>query len=333
METGFPDGDTATITLTMPTAEGVHARDAPPELGRRRLHGESERRGGRRSRRSRQPARRRGRRTQHGRTTIACRSRARSSSSSARGRRGDTVELTLPKSVRLEPTPDNKPVAAIMWGPLVLAGDLGPRREGRGDGAPMRRFRCSSRRIVRSTNGSCPRARPGDFRAHRVSRACRRNRRRRADVSLTPFYRTHRRTLQRLLRRAHAAEFDARVAALAAERERVRRMEAATRRLRAAGRDAAGARLQLSERAGGSSGRPHERPRQSRRHRLVLVRSRPSIAVDGRRPSSSPTSTSSAFHRRSAISTSRSTARLGHSSRTRTRPVSSTRATPCPLTS
>src|SRR5262249_19651448 len=40
---------------------------------------------------------------------------------------GDKIDLVLPKTVRLEPTPDNKKVAAIMWGPLVLAGDLGPR--------------------------------------------------------------------------------------------------------------------------------------------------------------------------------------------------------------
>src|SRR5262249_1158145 len=45
---------------------------------------------------------------------------------------GDTVDLRLPKSLRLEPTADNRQVAAIMWGPLVLAGDLGPRRERRG---------------------------------------------------------------------------------------------------------------------------------------------------------------------------------------------------------
>jgi DUF1680 family protein len=46
---------------------------------------------------------------------------------------GDTVELILPRTLRLEPTPDNPQVTAIMWGPLVLAADLGPERErGRG---------------------------------------------------------------------------------------------------------------------------------------------------------------------------------------------------------
>lgn len=47
---------------------------------------------------------------------------------------GDTVELILPKTLRKEPLPDNPNRMAIMWGPLVLAGDLGaetPRGRGR----------------------------------------------------------------------------------------------------------------------------------------------------------------------------------------------------------
>ena len=39
---------------------------------------------------------------------------------------GDTVELNLPKVLRKEPLPDNAGRMALMWGPLVLAGDLGP---------------------------------------------------------------------------------------------------------------------------------------------------------------------------------------------------------------
>ena len=46
---------------------------------------------------------------------------------------GDTVELILPKTLREEPLPDNANRMAIMWGPLVLAGDLGPEMQrGRG---------------------------------------------------------------------------------------------------------------------------------------------------------------------------------------------------------
>ena len=40
-------------------------------------------------------------------------------------RQDDTVELNLPKVVRTEPLPDNASRMALMWGPLVLAGDLG----------------------------------------------------------------------------------------------------------------------------------------------------------------------------------------------------------------
>jgi len=38
---------------------------------------------------------------------------------------GDTVQLTLPKKLRTELLPDNPTRMALMWGPLVLAGDLG----------------------------------------------------------------------------------------------------------------------------------------------------------------------------------------------------------------
>jgi uncharacterized protein len=41
-------------------------------------------------------------------------------------RQGDTVELHLPKVLRTEPLPDNPGRMAFLWGPLVLAGDLGP---------------------------------------------------------------------------------------------------------------------------------------------------------------------------------------------------------------
>jgi DUF1680 family protein len=40
---------------------------------------------------------------------------------------GDTVSLVMPKALHLEPTPDDPRVTAIVWGPLALAGDMGPR--------------------------------------------------------------------------------------------------------------------------------------------------------------------------------------------------------------
>jgi uncharacterized protein len=50
---------------------------------------------------------------------------------------GDTVELYLPKTLRKEPLVDNPNRMAIMWGPLVLAGDLGDEiHRRRGGNAP-----------------------------------------------------------------------------------------------------------------------------------------------------------------------------------------------------
>ncbi len=39
---------------------------------------------------------------------------------------GDTLDVTLPMSIRLEPVPDMITRAAVMYGPILLAGDLGP---------------------------------------------------------------------------------------------------------------------------------------------------------------------------------------------------------------
>jgi len=46
---------------------------------------------------------------------------------------GDTVELSLPKTLREEPLPDNPNRMAIEWGGLVLAGDLGEEIQRRRD--------------------------------------------------------------------------------------------------------------------------------------------------------------------------------------------------------
>ena len=46
---------------------------------------------------------------------------------------GDKISLVLPKTLHEEPLPDNPQRVALLWGPLVLAGDLGPEeRRGRG---------------------------------------------------------------------------------------------------------------------------------------------------------------------------------------------------------
>jgi DUF1680 family protein len=141
---------------------------------------------------------------------------------------GDVVELSLPKSLRLEPTPDNRTVAAIMWGPLVLAGDLGARREGRNAAlveTPIPVLVAGERPLGDWVVPAAVRA--GDFRANQVARFVAQPAAP-TDVSLTPFYRTHRRTYSVYFDVLTPSEFDARVAALAAERERVRKLGAAT---------------------------------------------------------------------------------------------------------
>jgi uncharacterized protein len=142
-------------------------------------------------------------------------------------RAGDTIELALPKTHRLEATPDNREVAAVMWGPLVLVGDLGPRREGRGAPAPEPApVLVSDERPLKDWVLASP-MRAGDFVATRVARVPERPAPP-TDLPLTPFYRTHGRTYSLYFDVINSAEFDMRAAAIAAERERLRRLEEAT---------------------------------------------------------------------------------------------------------
>jgi len=103
---------------------------------------------------------------------------------------GDTVELTLPKTLRLEPLPDNPRRVAILWGPLVLAGDLGPETErGRGRGTrpepPKVPVFVAAERPVAEWLKPVP-EKSGQFRTNGVGRE--------RDVDFMPFYRLHRRT-------------------------------------------------------------------------------------------------------------------------------------------
>jgi uncharacterized protein len=148
---------------------------------------------------------------------------------------GDTVSLVLPKRLHLDAVPDNTRRAAIMWGPLVLAGDLGPEPE-RGDPdegpprppaprptAPM--LVTAERPIadwVKPVSGQ-----PGTFRtagAGRDPSTASSGR----DVDLVPFYRLHRRAYAAYWDLATPTEYEAKVAELTAERDRQRKLEAAT---------------------------------------------------------------------------------------------------------
>jgi hypothetical protein len=114
-----------------------------------------------------------------------------------------------------------------MWGPLVLAGDHGPRAEGRAGGQtaqPIPVLVAAERPVTAWVTpvGS----RQGDFVA-KVGRVPAQPGAA-VDVMLTPFYRTHRRRYSVYFDLLTQEEFDARAAVIAAERERQRKIEAAT---------------------------------------------------------------------------------------------------------
>ena len=227
METSFPDGDSASITLTLPRAkEFTLAVRRPAWAGDGfviKVNGEA----------VAQPSLASLRAGSAGGRNMGTDDATLQPSSFVELKRtwksGDKIELSLPKSVRLEPTPDNQQVAAIMWGPLVLAGDLGPRREGRASAANEVAIPVlvAAARPVTEWVVPVP-TRVGDFLAQQVGRAPGAPSAPATDVSLTPFYRTHRRTYSVYFDVVTPTEFAARASAMAAERARVRRLEAAT---------------------------------------------------------------------------------------------------------
>ncbi len=138
---------------------------------------------------------------------------------------GDTVVLALPKTLRLEPVPDNPRRAAIMWGPLVLAGDLGPERGPRDERIEVPVF-VAAEQPVADWLAPVP-DEPGAFRTTGVGRmpdAVDRA----GDVKLVPFYHLHRRTYAIYWDLFTPAEWEQKKAEYAAEQEQQRKLEKAT---------------------------------------------------------------------------------------------------------
>jgi DUF1680 family protein len=146
---------------------------------------------------------------------------------------GDTVAVALPKTLWLEPLPDNKRVTAIMWGPIALAGDLGPERERRRGGQqteaqagarpPAQPIRIPSLVAADRPLSEWIKAvtdKPGNFRTAGVGRE--------QDVDLAPFYRLHRRAYSIYFDLFTTAEWEKKSAELLAAQERRRKLEAAT---------------------------------------------------------------------------------------------------------
>ena len=137
---------------------------------------------------------------------------------------GDTIELALPKALRLEPT-DNPTVTAIMWGPLVLAGDHGPRSEGMEVRALLVPALVAGDKPL--DEWIIPGERPGNFTARAVGRAPG-TMAPAVDVALAPFFRTHRRRYSVYFDLLTPAQFDAAGVAMGSERARLRRLAQAT---------------------------------------------------------------------------------------------------------
>jgi DUF1680 family protein len=226
MQTDFPDGDAAAIRLTMPAERTFTLAVRRPSWAgddfRIRVNGqpleqppfESFDAGAAGNRRVRSPYDDKPRPGVYVELTRAWRT-------------GDTVEIDVPKTLRLEPTPDDPSVTAIMWGPLVLAADHGPRRQGRGgDGTAVPALVAAGRPLadwITPTGG-----RAGDFTATGVGRAFEAPDAPPVDVALAPFFRTHQRRYSVYMDFVTPDVFEERAAEVAAERERVRRLEDAT---------------------------------------------------------------------------------------------------------
>ncbi len=148
-------------------------------------------------------------------------------------RSGDVVEVDLPKSLRVEGLPDRPNRASVMWGPLVLAGDLGPQTSRgdededmtddpstvpvfvRADGAPVSDW-------LKPTGAG-----PGRFRTAGAGREPNAGGATR-EVELAAFYQLQRRTYSTYWDLFTPEEWTEQRAAYAAEAERERLLEAAT---------------------------------------------------------------------------------------------------------
>lgn len=140
-------------------------------------------------------------------------------------RDGDAVLVTLPKALRLEPTPDDPRRVAILWGPLVLAANLGLEpepwedREERHAGLASTPPLIVGGRPVTDWVQPVP-GRPGEFRTAGALEG--------RDLPLVPFYRLHRRVYSAYFDLFTPAEWEKEAAARAAARARQRDLERAT---------------------------------------------------------------------------------------------------------
>ena len=145
---------------------------------------------------------------------------------------GDRVSIALPKKLRLERLSDKPHKAVVMWGPLVLAGDLGaaPRRRDDGDGDGVR---AAAPEPVALVTDRPPAewltpvtGKIGAFRASGIARTV--SSQTPTDVEFSPFFSMHRRNYAAYWDVFTPAELKTRAAELSVERERLKALDAAT---------------------------------------------------------------------------------------------------------
>jgi uncharacterized protein len=135
---------------------------------------------------------------------------------------GDTVALLLPKTLRIEGLADKGDRAALMWGPLVLAGDLGPERRG-GPSEPLPSLVTSEKPVTEWLQPV--RDSLGVFRTVGVGRGADGQTK---EVEFVPFYRLHRRNYAVYWDLYSPEGFTRRIEELAAEKAKLQKLEAAT---------------------------------------------------------------------------------------------------------
>jgi len=131
---------------------------------------------------------------------------------------GDKVELVLPKTLRKEALPDNPNRFAVLWGPLVLAGDLGPEIPGRGAGPEVPVLVAPEQPVA---NWLKPVAgKPGTFRTTGVGL--------KQELDFTPFYQLPRRRYAIYWDMYTPAEWTRREAEYRASEDKKKKLETAT---------------------------------------------------------------------------------------------------------
>jgi DUF1680 family protein len=139
---------------------------------------------------------------------------------------GDTVELVLPKALRVEPLPDNPNRFAVLWGPLVQAADLGVERQGESGDIRPENLGPFAPVLVAATaqpveNWLKPVAgKPGTFLTSGVGLQ--------KDITFVPFYQLPRREYAIYWDMFTPQEWQKKSEAYAAEQAKRKRLEAAT---------------------------------------------------------------------------------------------------------